>query len=412
MKRLIALLVVLLGALPAFGASYWTLNLDDQPLPAEMPPIAVGQNTLLVSARSLCQALRATYDQDAASGRIRISRSGTVVELQEGVAQARVNGREVRMPVAAKRESGLMMLPVPFIAEVLGYRASVDASAMVMTLSSSGAGATFAAAPDAGGEAPPPSLTGAPPSQSALPSALPWLANGQLPTATPLQAPTALPPVSAAVPAMTATPAMTASAQMTSMPSVETGQRMTTGGSAGYVQLPGDVYQASYRVDPGTRARTEALATFSTPYDYREDVTTTGSMDYVPVEKALEVNGEVETPSPDPAVSGLTLERRYDQFVTAYTVRYRITNIGTLPTDRPLMLRLLIGGRGALQIMQDIKIERLDSMQSLSFEWSGDARSYPALHDMVVRAQAKVMLDDSAIDRNTSNNVRSVRMRY
>lgn len=478
MKRLVVLLVVLFGALPAFGASYWTLDLDGQPVPAEMPPVPVGEGAFLVSARSLCQALKATYDYDGANGQIRISRSGTVVELAEGAPTARINGREVRMPVPARRESGIMTLPVPFISQVLGFRSQVNAQNMTVSLTS---GATPSVPAQAASSAPPAqgapsqttaeSITGlvspanATAAQKSMPSALPWLATGSIPGGSPFPAQPAMgsapvatvptlpyttaasPYTGATTPASpyttagaadagnvqppspyaTATSPYTAAAQPPSpyatatsttpyasatMPAIESGQRPTAGTSAGYVQLPSDAYQTSYRVDPGTRARSTG-STF-VPYNISNEVTTKGGMDFVPAETdvvAMAQNADDE-PKPDPAITGLTLERRYDQFVTSYTVRYRITNLGQLPTDRPLMLRLLVGGKGDLQIMQDIKIDRLDSLQSLSFEWFGDARSYPALHDLAVRAQAKVMLDDTAIDRNTQNNARSIRLSY
>lgn len=489
MKRFLVLLVFLLGALPALGASYWTLNLDDQPVPAEMPPVPVGDGAFLVSARSLCQALKATYDYDGANGQIRISRSGTVVELTEGAPTARINGREVRMPVPARRESGIMTIPVPFIAQVLGFRSQVNAQTMTVSLTSGG---TPSVSPPVASSAQPTqgatsqttaeSITGlvspanASAAQKSMPSALPWLASGGIPGAAPFPAsvglPTAAVPVlpstgatmtsPGAVPTLpyttsaspytsattppspyttagaadagavqppspyaTATSPYTTAAQPPSpyatsatpyatanMPAVESGQRPSSGTTAGYVQLPSDAYQTNYRVDPGTRARSTG-STF-VPYNMSNEVTTKGGMDFVPAEAdviAMAQNAEQE-PRPDPAITGLTLERRYDQFVTSYTVRYRITNLGQLPTDRPLMLRLLVGGKGDLQIMQDIKIDRLDSLQSLSFEWFGDARSFPALHDLAVRAQAKVMLDDQALDRNTQNNARSIRLSY
>lgn len=477
MKRLIVLLVVLLGALPAFGASYWTLDLDGQLVPAEMPPVPVGEGTFLVSARSLCQAMKATYDYNGANGQIRISRSGTVVELAEGAPTARINGREVRMPVPARRESGIVTIPVPFISQALGFRSQVNAQTMTVSLTGgtpSVPGQVASSTPpaqDVASQTTAERITGlvspanASAAQKAMPSALPWLAAGGIPGASPFPGPAgpqslpaatvpALPlttyaspyaaattppsPYSAAgaagtsamqppSPYATAMSPYTSAAQplssyatnTLSMPyatppalAVESAQRPAAGASTGFVQLPGDAYQTNYRVDPGTRARSTG-ATF-VPYNVSAEVTTQGSMDFVPAETdviAMAQNVD-EEPKPDPAITGLTIERRYDQFVTSYTVRYRVSNLGQLPTDRPLTLRLLVGGKGNLQIMQDIKIDRLESLQSLSFDWFGDARSYPALHDLAVRAQAKVILDEQAIDRLPGNNARSVRMSY
>lgn len=413
MRKLLAALLVLLCALPvAAGQDYWTVMLDNQPLAGELPPIPVDSHTLLVSARSLSQALKASYELDPASGQIRITRNGSVVEMSENQPQAKANGRWVTMPVAARRESGTMMIPVPFVAELLGYRAMLDAGAKTLSLTSDHSTAS----------ASPPLVDPAASSRSAagsapLPSALPWLASGSLPPGT---FPAGQMPVTP-VPQMPAgqgmqLPAMT-SQPIPQLPPGSGSQFPTIGpsGATGYtlpassgVQLPPGAYQTDMRVAPGERQK--APATLESPW-MDNSVNSAGKMDILETDPIAEPEDPKET-RPDPAITGLTLERRYDQFVNAYVVRYRVTNLGAQPIDKPMLVRLLVGGRGALQIMQDIRVDRLAPSQSLTFEWSGDARSHPALYDVVVRAQAKVVLDDQAADGAAGNNARTVRLSY
>lgn len=426
MKRLFLGLAILLMCAPALAApQFWTLSVDNQMVPAEMPPLAVGEGTLLVSARSLFQALKATYDQDPVNGRIKVSRSGAVLEMQEGLAQATINGREVRMPIAPRRESGVLMVPVPFVAELFGYRSSIDAQGLSMTLTTGGT--SPASPPPARG------IAGVSPvapveSRGAAPSALAWLAGGNLPSSVGAPPPVGLTmPASAAMPpSMTVSPVLAAqagSAVMTASSTVPP-PSMTLGGApmasvgtvsgtapAGYVQMPAGAYQTDYRVAPG--ARKPVVKEPENPFPDDSGVTVNGVMDFLPNELDLVAEtAESDAQVPDPAVTGLTLERRYDQFVTAYTVRYRVSNLSLFPTDRPLMVVLMVGGSGSLQQVQDVKIDRLGTLQSFSFEWTGDARSYTFLNDMGIRVQARISLAEGAADAKADNNTRTVRISF
>lgn len=412
MKRLIAVLLMLCAALPGFGVSqYWTITLDNQPLAAELPPIPAGNDALLVTARSMCQALRATYDYDATSGRIRVTRNGTVVEMAENLPQATVNGRVVHMPVAPRKEAGAMMVPVPFLSDLLGCRADMNASTRTLALTSNAtaAASTATQASAAQGEDTQ--------NRKAVPSAIPWLATGQLPPNTGFSQTGNIPQM----PTVMVQPVpVNATQAMQQIPSIRgSGATLPTIDSTGVtlpassgVQLPPNAYgPPDMRVAAGER-RT-APTTYDNPY-VDNSVNAAGKMDYLP-SSATDAIGEPyenKDPHPDPAITGLTVERRYDQFVDCYVVRYRVTNLGPVATDRPMLVRLMVGGRGQMQIMQDVKVDRLDPNQSLNFEWAGDARMYPSLYDIAVRAQAKVVLDDQATDGNKGNNARTVRLSY
>jgi hypothetical protein len=414
MKRMlvILLLVTLVApAGPAGATDYWTLVLDNQPVAAELPPVPVGPDALLVTARSLCQALRATCDVDP-SGRIRVTRNATVIEMTENLAEARVNGQTVRMPAAPRHESGALMLPVPFVAELLGCRAEWNRSALTLSLTSNATAAGSTAPSAVAGDA---STTQG---RKTVPSALPWLASGQLP-------PNGGFPQNASIPQMpTVSTQAVPLAGVSALPAIGS-QPMPTlppdGGpqlpTIGYtlpassgVALPATAYEPDMRVSSGERTVSSEI---QNPW-LDNSVNVAGKMDFLPSDDrdAIGEPYDPEEPRPDPAITGLTVERRYDQFVNAYVIRYRVTNLGSLATDKPMLVRLLVGGRGRLQIVQDVKVDRLTPHQSLSFEWSGDAHAVSGLYDMVVRAQARVMLDDGALDSNKDNNSRSVRLAY
>lgn len=389
MKRraLFFLMMLLLWSAPVFGATYWTLVLDNEPVAAELPPVPVGNNALLVSAPALCHALKAKYEYDAPSGRIRVSSDTTVIDMNESVAQALVNGTPVPMPVAARRESGVLMLPVPFVAQQLGCTAQWNAESKTLTLISRTAMPQQSAASY--------SVPTPPPQGPPLVSVMPYLVNGNLPPSTSMQMP-ATPPISGYPPAY--------GMQLPQSP-------VGTNG----VSLPQNAIYPSMQVPPNEQHINPPVpqAPFNTDF-----ISKAGSMDFIPAERDpvldLEDDRDIKEPQPDPAVTGLIIQRRYDAFVDAYIVRYRVTNLGTAPTDRPMLVRLLVGGGGlsALHVVADYPVNRLDPNQSLEFEWTGDAHSYPMLYDLTVKAQARIVLDQNAKDLDTRNNVRNVHISY
>lgn len=449
----------------------WTVTLDDQPLAAERPPIPASIDTLLVSARSVFQALGAQLQVDP-SGRIQVTRSGLTLVMHEGQTTAELNGNRTKVPVAPRREGGTLMVPLPFVAQALGYGARWDyqARALAMKTMSSGgspppaatASVRAAAYPSTlgaalptlqnptGGTFPPTTASVPPVTTGSTPSSFPGMPPGMAigyPGATPASVgyPTAAPPSPSAYPGssvpsgypsgtipmeagmpatMTIPPATTPPQMATttqSFPSSEPAPATPALPSMqmGPISPPGGA-EALWK-DNNTYNPTRNTSGMANP-PMPANSSIAGTMDPVVPSapdgwfdpSAIERNDGPDN-RPDASLTGLTLERLFVSMFSTYRVRYRLGNVGKGPVESPVIIRLFVGSErmgGGMQAVQDVKVDRLNPGEFRDFEWIGDSVKHPFLNNMVIRAKAVLIQQDDTPDGSSSNNSRSVVISY
>lgn len=390
MKRILAalLLCVSLCAAASAQTGYWTLLLDDQPVPAELPPVQVAPEVLLVAGRSLAHRMSAEFAYDATQGTITISNKSTRVDMKEGDTGASVNGKRFVMPAAPRREAGTMLVPVPFVPQALGATVTWNHNARMAIIVSSGHHAPGTAPPVAAPSvptlatqpqepAPAQTTTAPPPGGGTLVPAKSGIGQDGMPVG--LAGPFSAPPVFA-------TPPPGGGTQTAPSTTTPWGPSPTT------PSLPNVT-----GVDMGVRT-----------------VAVSGSMDSADSLKVTPTTSTDDVTRPDPAITGILIERRFDSLFTTYSVRYRVTNLGAAALRRVALVRLLVGSDkfNGMQIVQDIKLDSLEPGQSLDFEWTGDARSHPCLYGLTVKAEAQVLLSEGAADGSSSNNKRSTKISH
>ena len=129
--------IVLLFPAIAFAQPI-TVTMNGHPLEMEAPPIVQGGRTL-VPLRAIFEALGATIWWDAKAQTITSSRGDRTVILIIGNRQATVNGNIVPLDVPPAVIGGRTMVPVRFIADGLGARATWDARLRTVSVTTDGA---------------------------------------------------------------------------------------------------------------------------------------------------------------------------------------------------------------------------------------------------------------------------------
>jgi len=381
MKRLaIAAMLFLLTLAPVMpqAGGFWTVMLDDQPVPAELPPVEAGKNLLLVSARSLCHRMNADYQYDTNTGQIIISNAGARVKMKEGSTQASVGDRGVTLAVAPRKENGAMLVPFPFVAEALGARVTFNDSARLAVITSSAASQTAAV----------------PPAQAPPVSGAPSQAIGPQQASYEIQSHQQNPVLSTHG---------TSGGAMVIPGKSGLGQMGNMGAFSSPWMMPAD-----YTLTRTDNRGSSAVNADKDPQSWMQ-VVHGGSMDELGAS-----TGKVS--GPDPALTGLLIERRFESLFSSYAIRYRVTNIGSTAVRRRMMVRLLVGGNGGgpggMMIVGDHTLEALDPGQSMDYEWMGNSRSMPFLNGTTVRAEARIMLGDGEYDSTSSNNTRKASLSH
>lgn len=123
MKRLLALLVavvvIMTGAVNAAAASDVKVFIDDKEVQSQVSAYTEGGRTL-VPVRALAESLGFTVAWDPAERRITLSKEGSEIVLWVDSNRVLVNGKEDTIDVPAKITNGSTFVPVRFVAEKLG----------------------------------------------------------------------------------------------------------------------------------------------------------------------------------------------------------------------------------------------------------------------------------------------------
>lgn len=114
-----AFAIMLVPAAQAAQQPFLQLFLDGKRLSPTVPPKLVN-NTTMVPARIIAEALGADVEWTASTRNVVIARRDTVITLTVNRTVAIVNGKTVKLDLAPMLENGSTLLPIRFIAENLG----------------------------------------------------------------------------------------------------------------------------------------------------------------------------------------------------------------------------------------------------------------------------------------------------
>ncbi len=112
------------GAKHDYRGTYFDIVVNGEKIDTPIPPIVLANGRSIVPVREIFEAMGATVSwKEGKPSRIEISNEDTTVSLAIGNNVAKVNGKEVKMEVAAKLVGyegiGKTMVPVRFVAETL-----------------------------------------------------------------------------------------------------------------------------------------------------------------------------------------------------------------------------------------------------------------------------------------------------
>jgi endonuclease YncB( thermonuclease family) len=133
----LAIIIFLFPAIIALAAQPILITVDGRPLSVDAPPV-MRDNRVLVPLRGIFEALGATVRWDAGTQTITGSRGDRTVILTIGNRQATVNGNSVSLDVPPAVIGGRTMVPVRFIADGLGARATWDAHLRTVSIRTDG----------------------------------------------------------------------------------------------------------------------------------------------------------------------------------------------------------------------------------------------------------------------------------
>jgi len=114
-----------------------SITVDGRSLSVDTPP-SMRDGRVLVPLRAIFEALDATVRWDAGTRTITGERRGKTVILQIGSPQATVSGRQVFLDVPPAIIGGRTMVPIRFIAEGLGAKATWDRNSRTVSVSGNG----------------------------------------------------------------------------------------------------------------------------------------------------------------------------------------------------------------------------------------------------------------------------------
>jgi len=96
---------------------------------------AIEENAhVLVPIYAICNELGATASWNKDSKKVTITKGDTTIVLTIGSSIASVNGKEVEMTAAPKMIKARTVVPINFLAEVLGISVKLDSSSSIATL--------------------------------------------------------------------------------------------------------------------------------------------------------------------------------------------------------------------------------------------------------------------------------------
>lgn len=109
------------------------VKLNETFLAFKEPPVIENDRTL-IPIRFLFEQMGADVDWDAELMAATVSKDDTAVTFGIDNAEAKVNGRKVKMDVPAQLINGKTMVPVRFLSESLGYDVDWDAENRIITI--------------------------------------------------------------------------------------------------------------------------------------------------------------------------------------------------------------------------------------------------------------------------------------
>lgn len=127
------------GIDPAPLARGTRVTLDGKVLKLDVEPLIV-RGRLLVPFRAIFQAFGASVDFDPKENRVSATRDGRVVQLWPGKYRAVVGGRAAYLGAAPRVVSGRVLVPLRFVAEVLGAGVKWDSASRTAALTGNTAG--------------------------------------------------------------------------------------------------------------------------------------------------------------------------------------------------------------------------------------------------------------------------------
>lgn len=132
-KTLGSLFAASLLALPAL-AQQVTVIINGSPAQFDQPPVMQG-GRVLVPMRGIFERMGASVVYIPQGQQIRATSGQTMVELQIGSREARINGRPTQLDVPAQTVGGRTVVPLRFISESLGAQVRWDNPSSTVSIS-------------------------------------------------------------------------------------------------------------------------------------------------------------------------------------------------------------------------------------------------------------------------------------
>lgn len=141
---LLTLCVATTGLAAAADSGLPSIVIDGSPLSSDVPALVSGDH-VLVPLRGVFEQFGAAVSFDESSGVATAMLGSTTVQITVGSRQARVNGRNETMDVAAREVAGRVMIPLRFVAQALGVSVDYDANSNTVVIVSGWKPGSFAA---------------------------------------------------------------------------------------------------------------------------------------------------------------------------------------------------------------------------------------------------------------------------
>lgn len=136
-KTFAAALLLSAVAMPAAAADI-QINVNGQALPTDVPPTVLN-NRVLLPLRACAEALDATVNYDAATGKIDVYHAGDKVELALNSRIAAINGAQNELDVEPQVMNSRTLIPLRFLGEALNAQVNWDAATASVNIIAGGA---------------------------------------------------------------------------------------------------------------------------------------------------------------------------------------------------------------------------------------------------------------------------------